>query len=358
MKLKKHKKTQKKQTNLLDPIYIIFGNLYSKHKTNSSNFYIAQINSILFNYLVPNATQIIRVYYREMILSCDSNEYLQYFYPLDEIYPKLKIFGYIYINNFKPPPNYISLDRFNRNTMFKLLISKQELIDRYNYYMLKKRELLKIGDDDKKEYEELNLKNLYDSSDYKKTNNLTSKKSSSRNKPILSTSSKNQKKTKKNVHFSKDYFNLKSYISIIDDESKFESKVVSKYMDPIEIKEDEEIKENSIDSVMSMMNKFIKHKKVDNNNIPQEKSIKYFNKLFDIKNNNNNRHRRNCGRKSKRGLTGNLLMNQNKIINLLKNYRENFGKKNKYYLPLDTFKEKLYEKNKKKELIEKYWIII
>ena len=166
MKLKSNKKKQKKNPN--DPINIIFGNLYSRYKPNTSIYFIAQINSILFKYPIPDATQFIKVYYREMILLCDSNEYLFNIYSYDEIFQKLQLFGYIYIKNFKPPPNYIALDNYNRIIMFKLIINKQELIDRYNYYMLKKRESIKGGHNDDKEYEEINLQNLYDSSDDKK----------------------------------------------------------------------------------------------------------------------------------------------------------------------------------------------
>lgn len=352
MKIKKNKKVKK---NFYDPINIIFGNLYSKHKTQISNYNTAQINSILFNYSVPNSTQIIQAYYKEMVILCDSNEYMKLYYPYSETSQKLKVFGYIYINNFKPPPNYIALDRFNRNIMLKLLIYKQELIDRYNYYMYQKKNNLNGDEDGDKEYD-INLKNLYDSSDYMKTNkdNLISKKSSSRNKPILS--GKNLKgKPKKNVHFSKDHFNLKSYISAIDDESKFESKGVSRYMDPIEIKENEDNNENSIDSIMKLMDKFINNKKIENNNIYRKKTKKISN-LFDLKSNRDIR-KKFSERQNKRGLTDKLLLSQNKIINLLKNYRKNFGKINKYYLSLDKFKEKLQENNKKKELIEKYWKI-
>ena len=352
MKIKKNKKVKK---NFYDPINIIFGNLYSKHKTQISNYNTAQINSILFNYSVPNSTQIIQAYYKEMVILCDSNEYMKLYYPYSETSQKLKVFGYIYINNFKPPPNYIVLDRFNRNIMLKLLIYKQELIDRYNYYMYQKKNNLNGDEDGDKEYD-INLKNLYDSSDYMKTNkdNLISKKSSSRNKPILS--GKNLKgKPKKNVHFSKDHFNLKSYISAIDDESKFESKGVSRYMDPIEIKENEDNNENSIDSIMKLMDKFINNKKIENNNIYRKKTKKISN-LFDLKSNRDIR-KKFSERQNKRGLTDKLLLSQNKIINLLKNYRKNFGKINKYYLSLDKFKEKLQENNKKKELIEKYWKI-
>ena len=50
------------------------------------------------------------------------------------------------------------MDRFNRNIMLKLLIYKQELIDRYNYYMYQKKNHLNGDEDCDKEYD-INLKN-------------------------------------------------------------------------------------------------------------------------------------------------------------------------------------------------------
>ena len=352
MKLKKFKKAKKSQN---DPVTIIYSNIYSKYKTKISNYNIAQINSIIFNYSIPNSTQIISVYYKEMIILCDSAEYIKYKYSLKENHQKLKLFGYIYFNNFRPPPNYLSIDNFNRNIMLKLLIYKQELIDRYNFYMKKKENML---GDENEDYEDnyINLKPLYDSSDDKKTN-VFSKKSSSKNKPKIS--SKNIKlNIKKNVHFSKDHFNLKSYISAIDDESKYESKyeskLVSKYMEPYQIKEDDEEKnENSIDSVIKLMDYF-KNKEGGDTNF--NKSINH-KKIYSLKSNKNNSSTKIQERSFKRGFTGEFSLNQNKIINLLKNFRKNFGITNKYYLSLEIFKEKLQKNNKLKDQLEKYWKI-
>lgn len=356
MKIKKYKKAIRSK---YDPVRLIFGNLYSRHKTKISNYNTAQINSILFNYAIPDATQIIHALYKEMVILCDSNEYLKYNYSHSEAAEKLHLFGYIYTYNFRPPPNYISLDKFNSSIMFKLLTYKQELIDRYNYYMLRKDQ--KLNNESGKDYDEhyMDLKPLYDSSDYKKTNNdnKISKRSSSKNKPSINL--KNFKsKIKKNVHFSKDNFNLKSYISFINEESKyeskFESKGVSKYMEPIEIKEnEEENNENSMESVLKMMENF-KNKIVDKNE----------NKIFINKKNRNvstvniNKNTdiiKMKNRYSKRGLTGEFLINQNKIIDLIKKYRQNFTKNNKYYLSIEQFKEKLKENNKMKNHLEKYW---
>lgn len=357
MKLKKYKKSKRSK---YDPIRIIFGNLYLKHKTKIINYNISQINSILFNYSIPDATQIIRALYKEMVILCDSNEYIKNIYSFQDSLEKLKIFGYIYTNNFRPPPNYISLDRFNSNVMFKLLSYKQELIDRYNYYKLQKE--LNINNENGKNYEDnvMDLKHLYDSSDNKKTNTekILSKKSSSKNKPNIKSP---KSKLKKNVVFSKDTFNLKSNISSIYDESKyeskFESKGVSKFMEPIEIKEnEEENKENSIESVMKIMENF--KKKIEDNNekkILINRNFRNFHSINICKRNTEIRKAKT--RSYKRGLTGQMLYNQTKIIDLIKKYRHNFIKNNKYFLPIEKFKEKMKENNKKKEYLEKYWKI-
>ena len=350
------KKYKKAINSKYDPVRIIFGNLYSKHQTKISNYNIAKINSILFTYGIPDATQIIDALYKEMVILCDSNEYLKNNYSHEDSSEKLQLLGYIYTYNFRPPPNYISLDKFNSNIMFKLLNHKQELIDRYNYYMLKKQQ--DLNNESGKDYDDhfMDLKPLYDSSDYKKTNNdnKLSKKSSSKNKPNINL--RNLKgKLKKNVHFSKDTFNLKSYISFINEESKFESKGVSKYMESIEIKEnEEENNENSMESIMKIMENFKKNIVDNNKNILIVKNNYNANKV-----NNNNKDNTDIikmkKRFSKRLLTGEILINQNIIIDLLKKYRHNFTKSNKYYLSIDQFKEKLKENNKMKDHLEKYW---
>ena len=351
MKLKKYKKNIK---NKYDPVRIIYQDIYSKYITKISNYNIAQINSILFNYSIPNSTQIIKVYYKEMIYLCDKKEYIKYYFSKEEIYQKMKLLGYIYFNNFRPPPNYLSLDNYNRNIMHKLLMYKQELIDRYNYYMMIKENNL---NDKNIDYEDnnINLKPLYDSSDDKKTNNnVISKKSTSKNKNKIIINNKNTKgNIKKNVHFSNETFNLKSYISGMDEESKYESKGVSKYMEPVTIKDEEEKNENSIDSVMKIMNYF-KIKEDDSINFKKSQSRGF---IYNLKKNKSNNSIKFDEKNSKRRFTGEFLINQNKIINLIKNFRKNFGKTNKYYLSIEKFKENLEKNNKMKDHLEKYWKI-
>lgn len=352
MKLKKYIKAIRSK---YDPVRIIFGNIHLKHKTRLSNYNISQINSILFNYSIPNSTQIISVLYKEMVILCNSNEFIKNNYSDKESSEKLKILGYIYSNNFRPPPNYISLDKYSRDIMFKLLKNKQQLIDRYNYYKLQKEKDLKCENIEDYEDNYINLKFLYDYSNEDKNvinDNLFSKKSNSKNKPKINL--KNTKgKLLKNVHFSKENFNLKSYISL-DDESKFESKGVSK-MDQIDIKEKEEKDENSIDSVMKLIDTFQKNNK--ENNLNKSKNNQNHGIIYKFKNNKNNSSTRLFERINKRGMTGEMLISQNKIISLIKKYRHNFGKNNKYYLSVENFREKLKENKKLKDYLQNYWKI-
>ena len=332
-----------------DPVRIIFGNIYSKYKTNPIDYDKSQINSILFNYSIPNATQIIRAFYKEMIILCDSNEYIKYKYHYEVSIQKLKIIGYIYVKNFKPPPNYIALDKNNQNIMFNLLKYKQELIDRYNYYKIQQENNLK--NENKKDYDDNYIivrPLVYDSNDDKKSNNEKNSKS----KPIEDIINNIKSKPKKNVQFSKDNFNLKSYIS--EGESKFESKGLSK-IEPVENKDNEENKENSIESVQQLMNNF----KNNNNNDIELKNIKKNKKYFKLSKNKFNKYgSKNLEEKmNKRRFSMEMLLNQKKFINLIKKNRNKFEKNNKYYLSVENFKEKLKENNRMKNSIEKYWKI-
>ena len=104
-------------------------NLCSKYREEIINYNIAQINSILFNYSIKNSYQYIKYHYKEMIIISDDEEYFNFYTKKDSIL-KLNFLGYIYTNNFKPPPNYLSLDKNIYNIMCKLLNEKQKLIDR------------------------------------------------------------------------------------------------------------------------------------------------------------------------------------------------------------------------------------
>ena len=352
MKLRKFNKNY----NNFDPIIIIYRNIHKKHKTKISNFNIGKINSILFNYSLPNSTQIIRVLYKEMVILCDSKEYITKKYNINESTEKLKFLGYIYATNFKPPPNYLSLDKNILEIMFKFLTHKQELIDRNNYYMLQKENISKdINIHEDNFFNNLKNSSSIDKKSYKIENN--NKNNNSRNKPIISNSKVKEKKIKKVAHFNsnettKEQFNLKSYISSMDEESKF----VSKNMETTDIKEkeNEKINENSINSVMNLMENF-KVKKKDN--ITKKYIKKKKDSIFNFKKNQKRYSSvRFLDRKNlKKTFTNQLIYNKNNILDLIKNYRKNINKINKYYLSIEKFKEKLKENLKIKKYLDNYW---
>ena len=369
MKLNK----KNKRISTFDPVRIVLTSIYTKYKTNVSNYNIGQINSILFNYSIPKSTQILRAFYKEMKIICDNSEYIKNKYNISESSQKLKLYGYIYINNFKPPPNYLSLDKTNLDIMRKLLIHKQDLIDRYNFYMhQKKNESISKNDEHnfiKDNF--IDIKNIYDSSSLDKRNdinNINTKVNSTKNKPkpILAINKpKEKEKGKKTAHFLKNEqndtnntnnnnFTLKSYISSLDEESKF----VSKNMEPSspDIKEKEENKENSIDSLMNLMENF---KNIDKEGKNNKKNIihrKEYHGILSPKNNNKKRHKSTIStRHHKRTLTNQLLFNKKNIYNMINNYRTNNYKMNKYYLSIEKFRERLHENEKIKKYLDNYW---
>ena len=361
-------KKNKKFSNI-DPVRIIFTNIYTKYKTNVSNYNIGQINSILFNYSIPNSTRILSSFYKEMIITCDNGEYIKYKYNINESTEKLKLYGYIYINNFKPPPNYLGLDKINLDIMRKLLIQKQDLIDRYNFYMIQKKNE-NISKDDNINFIKdnfIDIRNIYDSSSLDKRNdinNINTKVNSAKNKPkpILSINkTKEKEKGKKTAHFlrneqndtNNNNYTLKSYLSSLDEESKF----VSKNMEPNapEMKENEENKENSIDSIMNLMENFKSTDKDGDNN---DKNIIYRKEYHSILNPKNNNKRKKAiisTRHQKRTLTNQLLFNKNNIYNMINNYKKNTFRMNKYYLSIEKFRERLHENEKIKKYLENYW---
>ena len=289
-----------KRISNIDPVRIIFTNIYTKYKTNISNYNIGQINSILFNYSIPNSSRILRSIYKEMIIICDNGEYIKNKYNINESTEKLKLYGYIYINNFKPPPNYLSLDKVNLDIMRKLLIHKQDLIDRYNFYMLQKENKSISKNDDANFIQDnfINIRNIYDSSSLDQRNdinNINPKVSSTKNKPkpilaINKTKEKEKEKGKKTAHFLKNEqidtnntnnnnFTLKSYISSLDEESKFVSKnMESSAPDIKENEENKENKENSIDDIMNLMENFKNIDKNEDNNKKKNNSKKRLSK--------------------------------------------------------------------------------
>ena len=366
-----------KRISNIDPVRIIFTNIYTKYKTNISNYNIGQINSILFNYSIPNSSRILRSIYKEMIIICDNGEYIKNKYNINESTEKLKLYGYIYINNFKPPPNYLSLDKVNLDIMRKLLIHKQDLIDRYNFYMLQKENKSISKNDDANFIQDnfINIRNIYDSSSLDQRNdinNINPKVNSTKNKPkpilaINKTKEKEKEKGKKTAHFLKNEqidtnntnnnnFTLKSYISSLDEESKFVSKnMESSAPDIKENEENKENKENSIDDIMNLMENF---KNIDKNEDNNKKKIiqrKDYQSIINPKRNKKRTQSTISTRHNKRTLTNQLLFNKNNIYNMINNYRNNSNRMNKYYLSVEKFRERLHENEKIKKYLENYW---
>ena len=365
MKLNKNNK----RISNIDPVRIILTNIYKKYKTNISNYNIGQINSILFNYSIPNSTQILRAFYKEMIIICDNSEYIKNKYDISESSERLKLYGYIYINNFKPPPNYLSLDKINLDVMRKLLIHKQDLIDRYNFYIFQKENESLSRNENINFIKDnfIDIKNIYDSSSLDKRTVINTKVNSPKNKPkpiLTINKTKEKEKGKKTAHFLKNErndtnntnnnnFNLKSYISSLDEESKF----VSKNMEPSspDIKEDEENKGNSIDSLMNLMENFKNINKEDDNNIKNIIHRKEFQSILSPKNNKKRTKRSITTRYHKRTFTNQLLFNKNNIYNMINDYRNNNYRMNKYYLSIEKFRERLHENEKIEKYLENYW---
>ena len=104
----------------MDKMKIIYKNLYSKYKTNKANFEIAQINSILFKSSIKYAIQYIKFRFKEMSITSDFGEYFQKFSYKDSII-RLKLLGYIYVNNFQFSPNYLSMGEDIYFIMLKFL---------------------------------------------------------------------------------------------------------------------------------------------------------------------------------------------------------------------------------------------
>ena len=116
----------------MDKVKILYKSIYSKYKTNKKNLEIAQINSILFKSQFKNIFQSNKILFKEMTITSDFEEYFQNFSYKDSII-RLKLLGYIYTNNFKLSPNYLSMGEDIYFIMLKFFREKQDLIDRNIY---------------------------------------------------------------------------------------------------------------------------------------------------------------------------------------------------------------------------------
>ena len=320
----------------MDLLKILRESLYSKYKADKKNFYIAQINSILFKNPIKNSNQYIRFHFREMVYLSDFEEYFQKYSYKDSIL-KLKILGYIYANNFKPPPNYLSFDYNIYITMCKLLKEKQNLIDRNISNNLILYERQKNEKDNKYLYNKENKKN-------DKYNNIM-------NSISFSKSSLNSN-INKNQSFEKNYIyelaNSKNKIKLFSSNEKYNG---TKY--------ENKIKDNSTDSIVTLIKQF-KSRNISNIIDTKIKNIQNKNKRY-LLNTKTEKRIFNKGKlPTKKAKTifissNKIFYNKNKSFELIKNLRKENNKEN--HLSVNQFKEKLKENKtiKIKEYINNYW---
>ena len=301
---------------------IIRRNLCSKYREEIINYNIAQINSILFNYSIKNSYQYIKYHYKEMIIISDDEEYFNFYTKKDSIL-KLHFLGYIYTNNFKPPPNYLSLDKNIYNIMCKLLNEKQKLIDRIIDNKILVEERKKNKNKNRRE------------SIFNENNNNTVRNSINISKiSYKSFSNKNQS------------FDHKYNYEI----NKSQNKIIflsknNKNINKNDSNNSQDINENSINSIVNWMEKLKKRNNI-NNGIKNLAKIK-----INIKKYNNNINKR----KNIKVFSNQIIFDKNKINKLFQNLKDEKTKEN--YISVDNFKEKS-KKNKTiivKQHIDNIW---
>ena len=316
----------------MDFIKIIRKGLYSKYKSDEENFYIAQINLILFKPKRLSSKYFLGNYLKEMSIYNDDIEYFDKYYYKYDSYNKLKILGYIYFNNFYPPPNYLSFENSVNSIMFKLLREKQNLIDRNivtNFLIYEKsrnkktkKKLKKINDDN----------NFFKTANSYRTN-------------ISSFSNYNNQSIEKNNNlYEKE--NSKNIINIFQ---TFRKSKEIKY-------KEKEINNNSNDSITKLVKKL---KSIKINNIINKNKIKLkisTNSKNQINKINANNHPLD---KNKHIMfsSQNLFHNKSNIMQLIKNRDMKNKKITKYKLSVEDFKENL-KKNRKykmKKYFDNFW---
>ena len=316
----------------MDFIKIIRKGLYSKYKSDEENFYIAQINLILFKPKRLSSKYFLGNYLKEMSIYNDGIEYFDKYYYKYDSYNKLKILGYIYFNNFNPPPNYLSFENSVNSIMFKLLREKQNLINRNivtNFLIYEKsrnkktkKKLKKINDDN----------NFFKTANSYRTN-------------ISSFSNYNNQSIEKNNNlYEKE--NSKNIINIFQ---TFRKSKEIKY-------KEKEINNNSNHSITKLVKKL---KSIKINNIINKNKIK-----LKISTNSKNQINKIIANnhpldKNKHIMfsSQNLFHNKNNIMQLIKNRDMKNKKITKYKLSVEDFKENL-KKNRKykmKKYFDNFW---
>ena len=288
----------------MDKLKILWKSLYSKYKPNIVDYDIAYINALLFKYPIKNDTQYLKFRFNEMSILSDTKEYFQEYSYKDSVV-KLKLLGYIYVNNFKPPPNYLSMGFKVYNIMSKCLKEKQNLIDRNIYTNFLK---------------EKKYKNRLENAILEKRNDFVNWKNFSKSIDSL-TSNKNQIFEN---NYSKD-------INGINITTKEKNKI--KIFSLPKKKEGTKFIEESNTNIINYNTKTkIEIKKPRENIIPVLKQSKIF---FSSKT---------------------LGYNKDKIFELMKNLKKK-EKNMRYHLSVDSFKLELKNSRKSimKERIDNYW---
>ena len=100
--------------------------LYNKYGKNSENNY--NINKI--NYLFKkNKTSLLKLYYEEMLIEIDNNEFLKKYYKSHNLRKKFKDLIIVKSKILKPYPIYSNLDDFSKEIILQNLNNKQILIN-------------------------------------------------------------------------------------------------------------------------------------------------------------------------------------------------------------------------------------
>ena len=327
----------------MDLLKILWKSLHSKYKPDNTNYNIAQINSILFKYPIKYSIQYIHFRFKEMVYISDFEEYFRKYSYKDSVL-KLKLLGYIYVNNFKPFPNYLSFDYDIYITMYKLIRKKQNLIDRNicTNLLLYERQKNKI----EKEKNEKNNKYLGNNKNIEnnKDNNII-------NSISFSKSSLNSSRNK-NQNFEHNYIyeltNSKNKMKLFSLNKKYKG---TKY--------ENKIKDNSTISIKNLIKQFKKRKTsniIDTpiNNTLNKNTRYLLNTKTEIRK-NNNKNKLSLKKSKTLFFSKQFFNNKNKYLELIKNIKKEKNKE--YRLSLEQFKEKLKDNNttKIKEYIDNYW---
>lgn len=325
--------------------------LFKKYKDSLKNYYIFQANSVMLNNSKTSQKQ--QIQFKEMEIMNYDKEILIKYYKSKKCFCLLKKYCKLHNKNSKFFPNYIGFNSEIRNIMSKLLIAKQEVLDRYLSEMKYKKDYF-INHVYNQDY---NLKSLISGNEDNSNNDI-------------------------NIYISKN-LNRKNEIKKINEIKDCKVNINE------ENKESEKI-ENSIDSIIKLINIFpkekndkniskstITNKTIKNNytyntNYLGEKEKLTFNYNENIiplsaknllKENNSSK---NDSKKETEIKMNKLYLNRRKsILNITLSKADRLSQLkiqclirnnlNQNFQKLSQFKEKLREKTKFKKYLSEYW---